>query len=221
MDHHGRDRWFIVSYLASMDHHGRDRWFIVSYLTSMDHHGLDRWFIVSYLTSMDHHGLDRWFIVSYLTSMDHHGRDRWFIVSYLTSIDHHGRDRWFIVSYLTSMDHHGLDRLVAVLCNQCLPLLRLCVRVPLVTWCTRYNIFYKVCQFIAAGRCFSLVTLVSSTNKTDLHDIVEILLKMASNTITLTPNWASSWNYLMHAQYQNKLNNRNGTTGATTDNCHW
>jgi len=30
--------------------------------------------------------------------------------------------------------------------------------------------------------------LISSTNKTDLHNIAEILLKMALNTITLTPN---------------------------------
>jgi hypothetical protein len=35
---------------------------------------------------------------------------------------------------------------------------------------------------------FSLGTLVSSTNKTDHHDITEILLKVAVNTITLTPD---------------------------------
>ena len=34
-----------------------------------------------------------------------------------------------------------------------------------------------------AGKWFSLV---SSTNKTDYHDITEILLKVALNTITLT-----------------------------------
>ena len=34
---------------------------------------------------------------------------------------------------------------------------------------------------------FSLGTLVSSTNKTDRHDIAEILLKVVLNTITLTP----------------------------------
>jgi hypothetical protein len=36
------------------------------------------------------------------------------------------------------------------------------------------------------GRWFSLGTPVSSTNKTDCHDITEILLKVALNTITLT-----------------------------------
>ena len=44
----------------------------------------------------------------------------------------------------------------------------------------------KVCQWLAAGRWFSLGTPVSSTNKTDRHDITEILLKVALNTITLT-----------------------------------
>ena len=31
----------------------------------------------------------------------------------------------------------------------------------------------KVCQRLAAGQCFSPGTLVSSTNKTDRHDIAE------------------------------------------------
>jgi hypothetical protein len=34
------------------------------------------------------------------------------------------------------------------------------------------------------GQWFSQVTLVSSTNKTDRHDIAEILLKVALNTIS-------------------------------------
>jgi hypothetical protein len=37
---------------------------------------------------------------------------------------------------------------------------------------------------LATGRWFSPGTLVSSTNKTDSHDITEILLKVALNTIT-------------------------------------
>jgi hypothetical protein len=36
------------------------------------------------------------------------------------------------------------------------------------------------------GRWFSLVTPVSSINKTDCHDITEILLKVALNTIKQT-----------------------------------
>jgi hypothetical protein len=39
---------------------------------------------------------------------------------------------------------------------------------------------------LAAGRWFSPGTPVSSTNKTDRHDISEILLKVAPNTIKPT-----------------------------------
>jgi hypothetical protein len=38
----------------------------------------------------------------------------------------------------------------------------------------------------ATGQWFSLGTPVSSTNKTDCHNIAEILLKVALSTITLT-----------------------------------
>jgi hypothetical protein len=41
----------------------------------------------------------------------------------------------------------------------------------------------KVCQWLAAGLWFSPGTPVSSTNKTDCHDITEILLKVALHTI--------------------------------------
>ena len=44
----------------------------------------------------------------------------------------------------------------------------------------------KVCQWLVTGRWFSLGTPVSSTNKTDCHDISEILLKVTLNTINLT-----------------------------------
>ena len=43
----------------------------------------------------------------------------------------------------------------------------------------------KVYQWLAAGWWFSLSTLVSSTNKTDCHNITEILMKVALKTITL------------------------------------
>jgi hypothetical protein len=46
----------------------------------------------------------------------------------------------------------------------------------------------KVCEWLAASRWFSPGTPVSSTNKTDRHDIAEILLKVALNIITLTPS---------------------------------
>ena len=46
----------------------------------------------------------------------------------------------------------------------------------------------KVCQWLAKCRWLSPGTPVSSTNKTDRRDIVEILLKVALNTITNNPN---------------------------------
>ena len=41
----------------------------------------------------------------------------------------------------------------------------------------------KVYQLLAHGRWFSLGTLASSTTKSGRHDIAEILLKVALNTI--------------------------------------
>jgi hypothetical protein len=49
--------------------------------------------------------------------------------------------------------------------------------------CTRYNIMWWSFQWLATGRCFSPSTPVPSTNKTDRHDITEILLKVVLNTI--------------------------------------
>ena len=46
----------------------------------------------------------------------------------------------------------------------------------------------------ATGRWFSPGTPVSSTNKTDLHDITEILSKVALNTTNLS---------LLHVYYKN------------------
>ena len=45
------------------------------------------------------------------------------------------------------------------------------------------DVFKLNVKVIVAGRSFSLV---SSTNKTDRHDITEILLKVALDTIALT-----------------------------------
>jgi hypothetical protein len=45
----------------------------------------------------------------------------------------------------------------------------------------------KACQWLAAGQWFSLGTMVSSTNKPDRHDITEIFLEVALNTITRNP----------------------------------
>jgi hypothetical protein len=46
-----------------------------------------------------------------------------------------------------------------------------------------YLIQHYVMKLVAAGRWFSQGTPLYSTNKTDNHDITEILLKVALNTI--------------------------------------
>ena len=48
------------------------------------------------------------------------------------------------------------------------------------------TLYDNVWQWLETGRWFSLRTLVSSTIKTDCHDITEILLKVTLNTLTLT-----------------------------------
>jgi hypothetical protein len=55
------------------------------------------------------------------------------------------------------------------------------VRISIRAKCT--TLCDNVCQRLATGQWFSPGPLVSSTNKTDHHDINEILLKVALNTI--------------------------------------
>jgi hypothetical protein len=73
------------------------------------------------------------------------------------------------------------------LCKQCLSSLTLWVRIPLRRGLLNTTLCDYVCQWLSAGHWFSPGTPVSSTNKSDRHDIAEILLKVALNTITLTP----------------------------------
>ena len=70
------------------------------------------------------------------------------------------------------------------LCNQCLSSLMLWVWISIRARCT--TLCNKVCQWLATGQWFSPGPPVSSTNKTDRHDITEILLKVALNTIKQT-----------------------------------
>ena len=56
-----------------------------------------------------------------------------------------------------------------------------------------YSIQYYVIKFVGdlryVGGCFWVLLWVSFTNKTYIHDITEILLKMALYIITLTLDW--------------------------------
>ena len=56
------------------------------------------------------------------------------------------------------------------LCNQCLLLLKLWVRIPFRREVPDITLCDKVCQWHVTGRWFSPGTPVSSTNKTDCHE---------------------------------------------------
>ena len=85
---------------------------------------------------------------------------------------------------------HGLDHMVVGFTTTC------AIIVPITSkvWSLNsahgevYSIqnYVIVCQWLSIGRWLSPGTSVSSINKTDRHDITEILLKGALNTITLT-----------------------------------
>ena len=79
------------------------------------------------------------------------------------------------------------------LCNQCLSTLTLWVWILLRRGVLDTPLCDKVCLWLAAGRWFSPGPPVSSTNKTDRHIIIEILLKVALNTITITLTLVCIW----------------------------
>ena len=65
------------------------------------------------------------------------------------------------------------------LCNQCLSPLMLWVRIPLRWGVLNTALCGKICQWLGG------FLWISSTNKTDCHDIAVKLLKVVVNTITL------------------------------------
>jgi hypothetical protein len=87
------------------------------------------------------------------------------------------------------------------LCNQCLSPLTLWVRTPLRRGVLDTTLCDKICQWLATGRWFSPGTVVSSTNKTDDHDITEILLKVALNTIKPTNHFQQYYNYIVAVNF--------------------
>ena len=64
--------------------------------------------------------------------------------------------------------------------------LTLWVRIPFRRDVLDTTLCDQVYLWLVAGRWFSPGTLPSSINKTDRHDIIEILLKVALNTITIS-----------------------------------
>ena len=79
--------------------------------------------------------------------------------------------------------------------NRCLLPLTLRVTIPLRWGVLNTALCDKVCQWLVAGRGVSQGTPVSSTNKTDLNDITEILLKVALNTINQTYSFVLLFNF--------------------------
>ena len=75
------------------------------------------------------------------------------------------------------------------LCHHCLSPLMLWIRISIRARCITFC--DKVCHWLVIGRWFSPGPPVSSTNKTDSHNIIEILLKVALNTIkqTIKRSW--------------------------------
>ena len=98
------------------------------------------------------------------------------------------------------------------LCNQCLsPLMRvwISIRARCRTLCD------KVCQWLATGQWFSLGPPASSINKTDRHNIAEMLLKVALSTIKpnhlllcASPNFILIQNLLTAGNINNIIFNR-------------
>jgi hypothetical protein len=58
-----------------------------------------------------------------------------------------------------------------------------------------WSLYDKDCQWLTTGRRFYPGNPVSSTNKTNRHDITEVLLKVALNTISIT----------LFSQFSNKM----------------
>jgi hypothetical protein len=89
------------------------------------------------------------------------------------------------------------------LCYQCQSPLMLWVRISIRARCT--TLCDKVCQWLETGRWFSSGPPVSSTNKTDCHDITEILLKVALNTIKQTNNTNQVMSHEWDCDYEKHL----------------
>jgi hypothetical protein len=97
---------------------------------------------------------------------------------------------WSLIAL--KIENHNVINCQTTYANQYLSPLMLWVRTPLKRGVSDATLCDKVCQWLEAGRWFSLGTLVSSNHKIARHDITEILLKVALNTIALTHNCEAS-----------------------------
>jgi hypothetical protein len=116
-----------------------------------------RWLFVLLISSgiIDHYCFNFLFIIIIINSL--------FIEGYTVS---HNAAQWS--SWLWS---YG-SWIYNYLCNQYLSSLMLWVQISIRAKCT--TLCYKVCQWLATGLWFSTGPLVSSINKTDCHDTIEM-----------------------------------------------
>jgi hypothetical protein len=103
------------------------------------------------------------------------------------TLGRHGRN-CMIVGFTTTL----------YLCNQCLSPLRVWVWTPLRRGVLDTTLCDKVCQWLAADLWFSPVP---SINKTDRHNITEILLKVALDTVLVLFN--KIWHVTTDVVWQN------------------
>jgi len=90
-------------------------------------------------------------------------------------------------------------------------------------WCCEFesrSLCDKVCQWLATGRWFSPGPPVSSTNKTDRHDITEILFKVALNTKT-KPNQTNQTDNVMSVVVLDMNSYCLNKPNKIHDECHW
>ena len=78
------------------------------------------------------------------------------------------------------------------LCNQCLSPLKLWILNPVQARCTQYNIMWYSLS-VTSDKSVVFSGRVLSTNKTNRHDITEILLKVVLDIITLNPSIRVCW----------------------------
>ena len=97
-----------------------------------------------------------------------------------------------ICNYLVSAQPRYQNNLIRAEFHLVVLLCVLPIQICINDWCLNYKLDNistysnnKVCQWLATGQWFSPCTPVSSTNKTDRHDITEIFLKVVLNTSTL------------------------------------
>ena len=74
------------------------------------------------------------------------------------------------------------------LCNQSLSPQTLWVQIPFRRGVLDTRLCDKICQWLASGRWFSPGTPLSSSNKTDRHEITEILLNTIKQTKAIIPS---------------------------------